>query len=67
MRKAHAVERPQLRHLVRVLAAEAERGGPGGLGFVGAIATALALQRRIASRRSGSVSPSGQRRRVYSY
>ena len=44
LRRRYAVERPQLEHLVRALAAEAERGGPSGTIFVEAITTALAVQ-----------------------
>ncbi|WP_437675799.1 helix-turn-helix domain-containing protein [Sorangium sp. So ce131] len=44
LRRAYAVDSPQLEHLVRALAAEAERGGPSGAIFVDALATALAVQ-----------------------
>ncbi|WP_437732656.1 helix-turn-helix transcriptional regulator [Sorangium sp. So ce1335] len=44
LRRAYAVDCPQLEHLVRALAAEAERGGPCGATFVDALATALAVQ-----------------------
>lgn len=41
---AYGVAKPQLEHLVRALAAEAERSGPSGTAFVDAVATALAVQ-----------------------
>ncbi|XYI03590.1 helix-turn-helix domain-containing protein [Sorangium sp. So ce1128] len=44
LRRTYAVDCPQLEHLVRALAAEAERGGPSGALFVDALATALAVQ-----------------------
>ncbi|KYF49300.1 hypothetical protein BE08_45655 [Sorangium cellulosum] len=44
LRRAYSVDCPQLEHLVRALAAEAERGGPSGATFVDALATALAVQ-----------------------
>jgi AraC family transcriptional regulator len=44
LRRTYGVARPQLEHMVRALAAEAERGGPGGGLFVDALATALAVQ-----------------------
>jgi AraC family transcriptional regulator len=44
LRRTYAVRKPQLEHLVRALAAEAERGGPSGTLFVDALATALAVQ-----------------------
>ncbi len=44
LRRTYAVGKPQLEHLVRALAAEAERGGPSGTIFVDALATALAVQ-----------------------
>jgi AraC family transcriptional regulator len=44
LRRTYGVARPQLEHLVRALAAEAERGGPSGTSFVDAVATALAIQ-----------------------
>lgn len=44
LRRTYGVARPQLEHLVRALAAEAERGGPSGGLFVDALATALAVQ-----------------------
>jgi AraC family transcriptional regulator len=44
LRRTYGVARPQLEHLVRALAAEAEQGGPSGTAFVDAVATALAVQ-----------------------
>ncbi|WP_438024860.1 helix-turn-helix domain-containing protein [Sorangium sp. So ce233] len=44
LRRAYSVDCPQMEHLVRALAAEAERGGPSGATFVDALATALAVQ-----------------------
>jgi AraC family transcriptional regulator len=44
LRRTYGVANPQLAHLIRALAAEAERGGPSGTIFVDAVATALAVQ-----------------------
>jgi AraC family transcriptional regulator len=44
LRRTYAVAPPQLQHLVRALAAEAERGGPSGGLFLDALTTALAVQ-----------------------
>ena len=44
LRRTYGVANPQLEHLIRALAAEAERGGPSGAIFVDAVATALAVQ-----------------------
>ncbi len=44
LRRTYGAARPQLEHLIRALAAEAERGGPSGTTFVDAVATALAVQ-----------------------
>lgn len=44
LRRTYGVASPQLEHLIRALAAEAERGGPSGTIFVDAVATALAVQ-----------------------
>jgi AraC family transcriptional regulator len=44
LRRTYSVRKPQIEHLVRALAAEAERGGPSGSIFVDALATALAVQ-----------------------
>jgi len=44
LRRAYGVDRPQLSHLVRALAAETERGGPSGAAFVDALGIALAVQ-----------------------
>jgi AraC family transcriptional regulator len=42
--KTYGLHKPQLEHLVRALAAEAERGGPSGAMFVDALTVALAVQ-----------------------
>jgi AraC family transcriptional regulator len=44
LRRTYAVGAPQLEHLVRALAAEADRGGPSGSMFVDSVTTALASQ-----------------------
>jgi len=44
LRRTYGVALPQVDHVVKALVVEAERGNPGGLAFVDALATALAVQ-----------------------
>lgn len=44
LRRTYAVQVPQIEHVVKALVVEADRGNPGGLAFVDALTTALAVQ-----------------------
>lgn len=44
LRRSYGLVQPQIEHLLRVLVAEADRGGPSGLTFVEALGAALAIQ-----------------------
>jgi AraC family transcriptional regulator len=44
LRRTYDVRVPQIEHVVKALVVEADRGNPGGLAFVDALTTALAVQ-----------------------